>query len=215
MQQIDVAAGGGEANVTVGDNWGAGAYVTAMLYRPMDESLKRMPSRAIGVQWLGLDQSVNTLPVAISAPEKVKSGTVLTVPVKVGGLKAGEAANITVAAVDLGILNLTRYQAPAPESWFYAQRRMGLEIRDFYVRLIDGMRAERGTLRSGGDGGDAGLQGSPPVEETVALFSGIVKVDADGDAVQLELHRRGGSFAGHARFPTACSAASGAGRGML
>jgi uncharacterized protein YfaS (alpha-2-macroglobulin family) len=182
MQEIEVTDGGGEADVQVGDNWGPGAYVTAMLYRPMDETLKRMPSRAIGVAWLALDQTAGTLSVAIDTPEKIKSGTTLTVPVKVAGLEGGEEARITVAAVDLGILNLTRYQAPAPENWFYAQRRMGLEIRDFYGRLIDGMRAERGTLRSGGDGGGMGIEGSPPVEETVALFSGIVKVDADGAA---------------------------------
>jgi uncharacterized protein YfaS (alpha-2-macroglobulin family) len=179
MQQTDVANGGGEVSVTVGDNWGPGAYVTAMLYRPMDESLKRMPSRAIGVEWLGLDQAEKTLSISLDAPEKVKSATTLTVPVKLAGLKPGEEANITLAAVDLGILNLTRFETPSPEKWFYAQRRMGLEIRDFYGRLIDGMRAERGALRTGGDQG-AGLQGSPPVDETVSLFSGIVKVGADG-----------------------------------
>ena len=182
QQEIDVPNGGGEADVKVGEGWGAGAYVTAMLYRPLDESLKRMPSRAIGVQWLGLDQAANTLNVALGTPEKIKSGTTLTVPVKIGGLQAGEEARVTLAAVDLGILNLTRFQTPAPENWFYAQRRMGLEIRDFYGRLIDGMRAERGTLRSGGDGGADGLQGSPPVEETVAMFSGIVSVGPDGTA---------------------------------
>ncbi len=183
QQEIEVPNGGGEADVVVGEDWGPGAYVTAMLYRPLDESLKRMPSRAIGVQWLGLDQASKTLSVAMSPPEKIKSGTTLTVPVKIEGLKAGEEARITLAAVDLGIVNLTRFQTPAPENWFYAQRRMGLEIRDFYGRLIDGMRAERGTLRSGGDGGaDLGLQGSPPVEATVAEFSGIVSVGPDGTA---------------------------------
>jgi alpha-2-macroglobulin len=182
MQETEIANGGGEVEVPVGSDWGPGAYVTAMLYRPMDESLKRMPSRAIGVAWLGLDQSANTLDIALSPPEKIKSGTRLTVPVKVSGLKAGEEAHITVAAVDLGILNLTRFATPAPESWFYAQRRMGLEIRDFYGRLIDGMSAERGSLRAGGDASAEGLQGSPPVEETVALYSGIVKVDAEGSA---------------------------------
>lgn len=183
QQAIDVPNGGTEAEVKVGDDWGPGAYVTAMLYRPLDESLKRMPSRAIGVQWIGLDQAPKTLGVAINAPEKIKSGTTLTVPVKIDGLKAGEEARITLAAVDLGIVNLTRFQTPAPENWFYAQRRMGLEIRDFYGRLIDGMRAERGTLRSGGDGGaDMGLKGSPPVEATVAKFSGIVSVGPDGTA---------------------------------
>jgi alpha-2-macroglobulin len=188
MQEVEIADGGGEAEVKVGDDWGPGAYVTAMLYRPMDESLKRMPSRAIGVSWLKLDQAQRTLNVALDAPDKVKSGATLTVPVKVAGLEAGGEARITVAAVDVGILNLTRYQVPAPEGWFYAQRRMGLEIRDFYGRLIDGMRAERGSLRSGGDGGIADYSGSPPVDETVALYSGIVKVDADGTAkVDFEL----------------------------
>ncbi len=56
-------------------------------------------------------------------------------------------------------------------------------MRDFYGRLIDGMRAERGKLRSGGDGMDGdGLKGSPPVEETVSFYSGIVTVGADGIA---------------------------------
>ncbi|MFN3623919.1 MAG: MG2 domain-containing protein [Hyphomicrobium sp.] len=183
QQEIEVPNGGGEAQVQVGEDWGPGAYVTAMLYRPLDESLKRMPSRAIGVQWLGMDQAAKTLGVSMTPPEKIKSGSTLTVPVKIEGLKGGEEARLTLAAVDLGIVNLTRFQTPAPENWFYAQRRMGLEIRDFYGRLIDGMRAERGTLRSGGDGGaDMGLQGSPPVEATVAEFSGIVSVGPDGTA---------------------------------
>ncbi|MBS0244281.1 MAG: alpha-2-macroglobulin family protein, partial [Proteobacteria bacterium] len=67
--------------------------------------------------------------------------------------------------------------------WFHAQRRLGLEFRDLYGRLIDGMRAERGRLRSGGDeGGGMSAQGTPPVEAPLSLFSGIVPVRADGTA---------------------------------
>ena len=129
------------------------------------------------------------LKVALDVPQKVKPSSTLTVPVKLSGMGAGEEARITVAAVDVGILNLTRFEAPAPEKWFFSQRRLGIELRDFYGRLIDGMRAERGTLRSGGDGsGDMSTQGSPPVEKPLALFSGIVKVGADGTArVDLDL----------------------------
>jgi uncharacterized protein YfaS (alpha-2-macroglobulin family) len=124
------------------------------------------------------------LGVSLGAPEKVRSGSTLTVPVKVTGLAAGEEARITVAATDIGILNLTRFEPPKPQDWFFGQRRLGAEIRDLYGRLIDGMRAERGRLRSGGDGSAGGMsvQGSPPVEATLALFSGIVKVAPDGTA---------------------------------
>src|SRR5262249_11732734 len=123
------------------------------------------------------------LSVGLELPPQVKSGALLSVPVKVGGVAAGEPAYVTLAAVDVGILNLTRFEAPKPEGWFFGQRRLGTDIRDLYGRLIDGMRAERGKLRSGGDGSDQlSAAGAPPQEETLALFSGIVRVDADGTA---------------------------------
>jgi len=183
LKEVEIAKGGGDIPLEVGGGWGPGAYVTAILYRAMDETAKRMPTRAVGVKWLALDPAARTLDVALAAPEKIASATTLTVPIKIGGLAAGEEARVTVAAVDVGILNMTRYKSPAPETWIFGQRRLGIEIRDFYGRLIDGMSAERGTLRSGGDGDDGmAMQGSPPVEETVSLFSGITKVAPDGTA---------------------------------
>ena len=182
MREVTVPKGGTEVSLNVGADWGAGAYVTALMYRPMDEKLKRMPSRALGLAWLGLDAKPRTLDIAIDTPEKIKSGAGLKVPVTIGGLKAGEEARVTVAAVDVGVLNVTGFKTPAPQSWFYQQRKLGMEIRDFYGRLIDGMRAERGALRSGGDGGGPAMQGTPPSEEIVSLFSGIVSVDGNGKA---------------------------------
>ncbi|MGE0054252.1 MAG: alpha-2-macroglobulin [Hyphomicrobium sp.] len=188
IKEAEIAKGGGEVDVPVGEGWGPGAYVTAVLYRPMDEGSKRMPSRAIGVKWLSLDQSDNELRISMTLPEKIKSASKLTVPVKVEGLKAGEDARITVAAVDLGVLNLTRFESPAPEKWFNAQSKLGYEIRDFYGRLIDGMRAQRGKLRSGGDASGPAMQGNPTVETVLSLYSGIVKVRDDGTAnVEFEL----------------------------
>ncbi len=183
-KEADLPAGGGEIALPIEDAWSPGAYVTVMLYRPMDEGAKRMPSRAIGLRWITVEQDNRRLGVTLSPAERVKSGGRLTVPVKFDGLKPGEDARLTLTAVDLGILNLTRFETPKPEGWFFGQRRLGADIRDFYSRLIDGMRAERGRLRSGGDGGANGMtmQGSPPVEATLALFSGVVPVNADGTA---------------------------------
>jgi uncharacterized protein YfaS (alpha-2-macroglobulin family) len=180
--EVDLPAGGGEVPIKVGDNWGPGAYVAVMLYRPLDEKAKRMPGRAVGLRWLAIDQKPRTLGVSLEVPEKLGSGSLLSVPVKLAGLAPGEEARVTIAATDVGILNLTRFETPKPDAWFYGQRRLGSEIRDLYGRLIDGMRAERGRLRSGGDGGEMAVQGSPPVEATLALFSGIVQVGSDGTA---------------------------------
>ena len=93
-----------------------------------------------------------------------------------------------VAAVDVGILNLTNYKAPDPENWFFGQRMLGLEIRDLYGRLIDGSLGATGKLRTGGDGANMQAQGSPPTEKLVAFFSGPVELDADGKATHRLRH---------------------------
>ncbi|RVP10648.1 alpha-2-macroglobulin family protein, partial [Sinorhizobium meliloti] len=65
---------------------------------------------------------------------------------------------------------------------YFGQRRLGLEMRDLYGRLIDGSLGATGRLRTGGDGGQMPLQGSPPTEKLVAFFSGAIKLDAEGMA---------------------------------
>jgi len=180
---VDVGPGNSEIPVQVGEqDWGAGAYATVILHRPMDAARKRMPSRAIGLAWIARDPSDRTLTVELAAPQKTRSDREVTVPIKIDGAD-GQPAYVTLAAVDIGILNLTRFKTPSPGAHFHAQTRLGVELRDLYGRLIDGMRSESGPLRSGGDF-DAGLamQSAPPVSRTVALFSGIVPVGSDGTA---------------------------------
>lgn len=175
-----VPEGGATVDIAVDADWGAGAYVTATLYRPGDAMESRMPARAIGVKWLKVDPGAKKLAVALTAPEQSMPRQTLSIPVAVTGAAPGEDAYVTVAAVDLGILNLTRYAPPDPEAWFFGQRRLGLELRDLYGRLIDGSLGAAGRLRTGGDGGGLQAQGNPPTEKLVAFFAGPVRLDADG-----------------------------------
>ena len=177
-----VPEGGAEIEIPVGDDWGAGAYVTATLYRPGDAAESRLPARAIGLKWLAVEPKGRTLDVALAAPERSDPRATLSVPVTLAGLTPGEEAWVTVAAVDVGILNLTRYTAPDPTAWYFGQRRLGLELRDLYGRLIDGSAGAFGRIRTGGDGGSMAIEGSPPTEALVAFFSGPVEVGDDGKA---------------------------------
>ncbi|WP_274628270.1 alpha-2-macroglobulin family protein [Arvimicrobium flavum] len=177
-----VPAEGTTIDIPVGSDWGAGAYVTATLFRPGEAEETRMPARAIGLKWLQVDPGARELSVTLSPPEKTVPRQTLSVPVEVKGATAGDNAYAMVAAVDVGILNLTNYRAPDPVDWFFGQRMLGLEIRDVYGRLIDGSLGAAGRLRTGGDGANMTAQGSPPKEKLVAFFSGVVKLDADGKA---------------------------------
>ncbi len=96
-------------------------------------------------------------------------------PIKVDGLAEGDTAYATIAAVDVGILNLTRFKAPDPSDYYFGQRKLGVGIRDVYGRLIDGLNGAEGQVRSGGDAGaKPRLQAPPPTEELVAYFTGPV-----------------------------------------
>ncbi len=181
-QTTDVKEGTSQVKIAIGKDWGTGAYVVATLRRPLDAAALRMPGRAIGLKWFGIDKKTRTLQVALSPPALVRPNTTLKIPVKLGGLNPGEDAKVVVAAVDVGILNLTNYKPPAPDDYYLGQRRMSSEIRDIYGQLIDGMQGTRGQLKTGGDSAGAELQGSPPTQKPLALYSGIVTVASDGTA---------------------------------
>ena len=55
MSQVEVPAEGVTAELPVTEAWGPGAYVTAVLFRPMDLAAKRMPARALGLTWAAVD----------------------------------------------------------------------------------------------------------------------------------------------------------------
>jgi uncharacterized protein YfaS (alpha-2-macroglobulin family) len=178
----DVPEGVARLRVPVGADWGSGAYLVATLRRPLETSAERMPGRAIGVQWFGVNRKARTLGVNLDLPQLLRPNGALRIPVRIDGLAAGEAARIVVAAVDVGILNLTGYKPPAPDDYYFGQRRLTAEIRDLYGQLIDGMQGTRGQIKSGGDMPAAELQGSPPTQKPLALYSGIVTVKPDGSA---------------------------------
>jgi uncharacterized protein YfaS (alpha-2-macroglobulin family) len=210
-QTVDVKEGTAQVKLAVGKDWGAGAYVMATLRRPLDTTAQRMPGRAIGLKWFGIDKKTRTLGVSLSPPALVRPNATLKIPVKLEGINPGEDAKIVVAAVDVGILNLTNYKPPAPDDYYLGQRQLSAEIRDLYGQLIDGMQGTRGQLKSGGDAG-AEMQGSPPSQKPLALYSGIVTVAANGTA---EISFDIPEFAGTARVMAVAWTATKLGRATI
>ena len=143
-KSVDIARSGGVVEVPVGADWGAGAYVNVTLYRPGDSKAKRMPSRAIGIKWLTIDPGKRNLQVKLDLPKQTTPRKNFAVPLQITGLGAGENAYVTVAAVDVGILNLTRYTPPQPGEWYFGQRKLGLTLHDIYGKLIDGYAGATG-----------------------------------------------------------------------
>ncbi len=183
MKAVEVKEGENLIPLAVTDDWGAGVYVTASVLRPMDVAAGRNPARALGLAHAAIDPGARKLTATVeTAPEAAPRGP-MEVAVKVEGIAPGDTAYATIAAVDVGILNLTGFKVPDPAGYYFGQRRLGVGIRDVYGRLIDGLNGAEGRVRSGGDAGaQARLQSPPPTEELVAYFAGPVTVGTDGYA---------------------------------
>jgi alpha-2-macroglobulin len=177
---VDATPNGIEVAFDVNAAWGAGAYLLATAFRPSDAA-GHGPARAIGVTWLGIDPALRRLEVSFAPPAVARPRETVEIPVSVAGLAPGSEAYVTVAAVDEGVLQLTDFASPDPLGFFFGKRRLGVDIRDLYGRLIDADQGRRGQIRTGGDAG-LSRRAAPPGIELVALFSGILKLDAEGKA---------------------------------
>ena len=182
MKAVDVPAGGTTVDIPVTADWGPGAYVTATLYRPASAAEKRMPARALGLAFADVDPGDLKINLGIDAPKEAKPRQSFTTTLKLGNVPAGTKAYVAVAAVDLGILNLTHFAVPDPDGWYFGQRQLGVEFRDLYGQLIDPTQGILGAVRSGGDEAASRLGTPPATSVLVALHSGVVEVGPDGTA---------------------------------
>jgi uncharacterized protein YfaS (alpha-2-macroglobulin family) len=178
---VELVSGDNVVPFAVGADWGPGAYAVALTHRPLDVGAKRMPGRALGVAWFAIDRGSHALDVKLDAPQLTRPRQSMTLPIHVAGLAPGEEAHATVSAVDVGILNLTGFKTPDPGAYFFGQRKLPVEIRDLWGMLIDGMQGEAGAIHTGGDA-SGGVEGNLPTQEPLALFSGVIKVDDQGNA---------------------------------
>jgi alpha-2-macroglobulin len=178
---FEVQEGRARVPVPVEAGWGAGAYALVTAFRPDDAPAGLGPRRAIGVAWLALDPEPNTLAVELELPERSRPWQTMEVGVAIPNHRSGEEVFLTLAAVDDGLLQLTAHPQPRPAAHFFGQRRLGLDIRDLYGRLLDGRRGQPGRIGTGAGAPGVGDGLEPPVT-ILSLFSGVVPLDAQGRA---------------------------------
>lgn len=190
VQDID-AKPGSTFEIPVTADWERhDVYVTALVFRGGSAPSKITPARAVGVAHVPMNRSDRRVAVGLVAPRQMRPEQPMTVTVSAPEL-AGKPAHVTVSAVDVGILNITRFPVPDAPAHFFAQRRLGVDAYDIYGRVIESFDGNTGKLKFGGDMALAALpQAKRPTArvQTVDLFSGPVALDAKGNArVQLNV----------------------------
>ena len=153
-------------------------YVTALLLKdPHLESAEAyLPDRAYGVAGVRVNPSQHVRAVKIQAPAEVRPWSKLEVGIDLGPLDA--PATATVAVVDEGILQLTRFASPDPIEQLFARRALGVDTYETIGWSLSS--APRGaSSRTGGDESGA-ASGRVQMVKPVALWSGPVTVPREG-----------------------------------
>lgn len=181
--RLPIAAEGTVVKIPVAADWQShDLYVSAVVFRPGDTEEKMTPKRAVGIVHLPLDRKDRQLALQVAAPSKIEPETQLPVKISVGNKLPGETVKVTVAAVDVGVLNITDFVSPDPYAYFFAKRRYGIDMYDLYGQVIENLPGVTAKLRFGGD---AALNSGRLAEAKitiVSLFTGPVTVDQQGQA---------------------------------
>jgi alpha-2-macroglobulin len=184
---VRVSKAGSTITVPVDGNWGAGAYLMVSAYRPKAGAVSPLPVRAMGLAWFGIDRARRTLPVSFTVPAETLPRQKITLPVSIKG--GSGTIGMTIAAVDEGVLALTRFASPKPDAHYLGQRQLGLDVFDHYGLLIQPANGLVGNLQTGGDASLENAQGTQTrSSKVIALFTRQVSLDGNGQgSVTLDL----------------------------
>lgn len=187
---LHVPAAGATVEIPVDPSWDRhDLYISALVLRPGDaENTPVTPKRSLGLIHLPLEREPRRLTLDLQAPETARPNQPLAVTVKLDTPPAGPV-QVTLAAVDVGVLNITGFETPDPFEHFFGRRSYGVQARDLYHKLIEVSDADQARIRFGGDS-DLSRGGEAPKSEVqiLSLFTGPLSFDSDGEArVELDL----------------------------
>ncbi|WNJ95535.1 alpha-2-macroglobulin [Vibrio ruber] len=149
--------GENEVRIEIQKTWNRhDLYVTAMVLTPADQVTEVAPKRALGMTHLSIIRPDAIAQVELTTKDKTQPNKMVNAHIKVTNLAAlGEQKlYATVALVDKGVLNITSYQPPRPELYFYAPRRFESAYYDIYGKIINNLGYDMINQKFGGDGFD-------------------------------------------------------------
>ncbi|MEG3641002.1 alpha-2-macroglobulin family protein [Magnetococcus sp. PR-3] len=181
---VDTPAQGTTVEIPVGQSWNRhDLYISTMHLRPHGMDSIRTPTRAVGMLHLPLNRQDRKLALEIDAPTLVEPEQTVQATVRVTG-SLPPKTHIRLVAVDVGVLNITRFKTPDPNRFFFEKLAYSGQMHDLYHRVMEAKKGDWAKRRFGGDM-DAADHGGPRIKPTVqivAITPKPIELGADGTA---------------------------------
>lgn len=166
---VDAKAGQTQVEIPITDEMTPTVYAFVSYIQPHAQSANDLPIRLYGVIPLAVNNEKTRLKPEIIAPEEWQPEQTATVSVKEAN---GKAMAYTLAIVDEGLLDITRFKTPDPWSQFYAREALGVKTWDYFD---DVMGAYGGAIQKNfAIGGDQEFD--PTGKKRLNRFTPVVKV---------------------------------------
>ncbi len=146
---VDAKQGDTPFNFTVTRDMTPNVFVHVSLIQPHAQTINDSPIRMYGVIPIGVEDPQTHLEPVISMPDVLEPGKEVVIKVSE---KSKRKMTYTLALVDEGLLDLTRFKTPDPWNRFYSREALGVKTWDLYDNVMGafGARIER-LLAIGGD----------------------------------------------------------------
>lgn len=131
-------------------------FVSISLLQPHAQTVNDLPIRLYGIIPIQVEDPGTHLEPEIKMPDVLEPGKEVVIKISE---KTNRRMTYSIAVVDEGLLDLTRYKTPDPWKRFYAREALGVKTWDLYDNVMGafGSRLER-LLSIGGDSELAGKE---------------------------------------------------------
>lgn len=191
QRRLRITSGATTLKFPITEAYAPNAFVSITVARgrsaapgPLDDPGR--PTIRVGYANLRVTPEVKRLTIAVT-PEKpeYRPGDSARVRVRVRDAQGhGPSSEVTLWAVDEGVLSLTSYKTPDPIDLVYRERGLGVRLASNMTTVApqvpDGTKGQR---EPGGGGGAAGADVLRSRFQTTAFFLGSVITDGQGNAV--------------------------------
>jgi uncharacterized protein YfaS (alpha-2-macroglobulin family) len=151
-------------------------FVHVTLLQPHAQTANNLPIRMYGVMPVQVEDPKTHLVPEIEMPDVLEPGTEVTIKVSE---KSNRRMTYTLAVVDEGLLDLTRFKTPELWKRFYAREALGVKTWDIYDQVIGayGGKIERLLAVGGGDEGEKEDDAKANRFKPVVMFFGPVTLN--------------------------------------
>lgn len=130
---VDTQKGETNASFDIESAMAPNAYVHITMLKPHASTLNDAPIRMYGIINLDIEDKNTRLQPKIQMPDVLRPEQSTTVKVSES---SGKAMTYTLAIVDDGLLDLTRFKTPDPWKNFYKKQSLGVKTWDVYDDII-------------------------------------------------------------------------------